>query len=227
VIFKVLPVNQSVNTDLEIHPYDIAEEMVQNAKSWGVRECICKAQQGLLGNDCKYPTTVCLMFAPRRENAYDNDELTKVITKDEALKLLKDAEDAGLVHCTMNARSDHYYICNCCTCCCGILRGLDSSDNPRAFVRTEFVANIDADLCSGCETCIDRCQFGALSIPEDVTVVDTKRCIGCGVCAVTCPEGAIEIVRTEPTGKSESPEGLMDWMTQRAMSRDIDPSDLL
>ena len=86
---------------------------------------------------------------------------------------------------------------------------------------------VDADLCTGCETCIERCQFGALSVPEDVCVVDTKRCIGCGVCAIVCPEAAMEIIKTESPEKPVSPENQIDWMTQRAISRDVDPSDLL
>jgi len=86
---------------------------------------------------------------------------------------------------------------------------------------------VDADLCTGCETCIERCQFGALSVPEDVCVVDTKRCIGCGVCAIVCPESALEIVRVESPEKPTTPANQLDWMTQRAMARDVDPSDIM
>ena len=86
---------------------------------------------------------------------------------------------------------------------------------------------VDADLCTGCESCLERCQFGALSIPEDVCVVDPERCIGCGVCAIVCPETAMEIIKSESPEKTASPENQIDWMTQRAISRDVDPSDLL
>ena len=227
VIFQVLPVNKSISTELEIHPYQKAEHLIESASSWGVRECICKKQKELIGEPCSYPTTVCLAFVPKAENYFDDSETTKPITKEEALKLLKEAEDAGLVHCTYNVKEGMNYLCNCCTCCCGVLRGVEVLDKPREFIKTDFVMTVKADLCTGCETCLDRCQFGALSIPEDVTVVDETRCIGCGVCALVCPESALEIVKSETSEKPPTPENQMDWMTQRAMNRGVDPSDLL
>jgi Na+-translocating ferredoxin:NAD+ oxidoreductase subunit B len=226
-IFQVLPVNKSISTELEIHPYQKAEHLIESASSWGVRECICKKQKALIGEPCSYPTTVCLAFVPKIENYFEGSDVTKPITKEESLRLLKEAEDAGLVHCTYNVQAGHTYICNCCTCCCGVLRGVENLDTPREYIKTDFVMSVDAEICSGCGTCLDRCQFGALSIPEDVCVVDTERCIGCGVCAIVCPEVAMEIVKSETSDKPPTPTNQMDWMTQRAMGRGVDPSDLL
>jgi electron transport complex protein RnfB len=227
VIFQVVPVNQAVSTELEIHNFQKAEQLIESATSWGVRTCICRKQKDLVGEGCDYPKEVCLTFAPNRENAYDDDELTKTITKEEALRLLKVAEDAGLIHCTYNVQSGMNFLCSCCVCCCGVLRGVEKLENPRDYIKTDFVMTVNADLCTGCETCIERCQFGALSIPEDITVVDPKRCIGCGVCAVVCPEGALKIKRVETSEKPEQPANQLDWMTQRAIARDVDPSDIM
>lgn len=227
VIFQVIPVNQSVSTELEIHHFEKAEQLVESSASWGVRDCLCRKQKDLIGEGCSYPRSVCLAFAPRKENAFDNHEITRPITKEEALRLLKESEDAGLIHCTYNVQSGHTYICNCCTCCCGVLRGVDKVAEPREYIKTDFVMTVNADLCTGCATCNDRCQFGALSVPEDLNVVDATRCIGCGVCASVCPEGALEIVRTESPEKPKQPGNQIDWMTQRAMTRGVDPSDLM
>ncbi|MFW9810929.1 MAG: DUF362 domain-containing protein [Candidatus Thorarchaeota archaeon] len=227
VIFQVIPVNQAVSTELEIHSFQQAEQLIESAASWGVRECICRKQKTLIDEGCDYPLSVCLPFAPNKENAFDNDPLTKPITKEESLRLLKEAEDAGLIHCTYNVQSGHTFICNCCTCCCGVLRGVDKVAEPREYIKTDFLMTVNADLCTGCENCIDRCQFGALSVPEDICVVDPKRCIGCGVCAVVCPEDALKIKRVETPNKPEQPTNQLAWMTQRAMSRGVDPSDLM
>ena len=227
VIFKVIPVNQSIKAELAVYPYEQAEYLLETAASWGVRECICKKQKALVGEPCSYPSTVCLIFAKNAQHAFDHDELTKTISKDEALDLLKGAEEAGLIHCSFNTKTSHNYICNCCTCCCGVIGGVNNLNRPREFVKTDFVMSVDSELCSGCGTCIERCQFGALSLSEDISVVDEQRCIGCGVCAVTCPEKALELKRKEFPEKPEPPENIMDWMTQRAINRDVDPSDLL
>ena len=227
VIFQVVPVNKSLNAELEIHNYEQAEQLIESSASWGVRECICRKQKDLIGEGCDYPRSVCLAFAPKAENAFDDDELTKSITKEESLRLLRESEDTGLVHCTYNFKEGRSFLCNCCTCCCGVLRGVDMVAEPREHIKTDFVMTVNADLCTGCETCIERCQFGALSIPEDITVVNPKRCIGCGVCAVVCPEDALKIKRVETPEKPEQPAHRLDWMTQRAVSRDVDPSDIM
>ena len=101
------------------------------------------------------------------------------------------------------------------------------SSQPHAFVKSNYYARVDSELCTGCETCIERCQFDALEVPEDVCVVEYDRCIGCGVCAIACPEGAIELVEKNLDEKTIPPEKIRDWMTQKAISRGVDPSELL
>jgi ferredoxin len=225
-IFKVLPINKEIQTELEIFPYENAESLIENAKSWGIRECICKIQQEHLGNICSYPKTVCISFA-QRENAFNQNDLSKPITKDEALKYLWEAEEAGLVHCSMNVKEQQNYICNCCNCCCGVLRGLTKYNRPHAFVNSNYVIHVNDEDCIGCETCIDRCQFDALSIHDEISTVNTDKCIGCGVCAVTCTEDALHLISREENERTEPPENVREWMTQKAMNRKVDPSDIL
>jgi len=86
---------------------------------------------------------------------------------------------------------------------------------------------VDSDLCTGCEECLDRCQFAALSILEEKCIVDSKRCIGCGVCAIACPESALGLLSRSPEEKDTPPASVMDWGMQKAMSRGVDPSDLM
>jgi electron transport complex protein RnfB len=224
-IFRVIPINRVINPELTIHTYEEAENVVNEAKSWGIRECICKKQQSLLGKPCKYPTTVCLTFSSR-ENAYTDESLSKPVTQIRALEILQEAEKTGLVHCTMNIQSGHYYICNCCTCCCGVLRSLTERNQPHAFVKANFIMSVDEELCTGCATCVDRCQFDALDVPEEICKVDHQRCIGCGVCAIVCPEDALRLIARHPS-EPDPPGSFSDWMTQKAISRKVDPSDLL
>ncbi len=51
---------------------------------------------------------------------------------------------------------------------------------------------IDANTCTGCESCIPTCPFGALSMKEGVAVVDEK-CTYCGACVDVCPVSAITL----------------------------------
>jgi MinD superfamily P-loop ATPase len=59
---------------------------------------------------------------------------------------------------------------------------------------SKYIASHDAEACSNCGTCVERCQFGAMQQgDEDVEFVQEK-CFGCGVCLRTCPEEAISLV---------------------------------
>ena len=225
-VHRVIPVGEAVPFDLEIFPHERATELVENAKSWGVRDCICRVQQRMVGKGCEHEVESCLVFAPV-EGAFEGSEINRPISKAEALQLLHDTEEAGLVHTTANHREGHSYICNCCTCCCGILRGVTEFDIPTAVARSDFRAVVDADVCAACEDCLERCQFGALSIPEGVCVVDEVRCVGCGLCVIECSTGALSMARRPEGQVAEPPANLKNWMLQRAEAREISIIEVL
>ncbi|MHA1198413.1 MAG: ATP-binding protein [Candidatus Heimdallarchaeaceae archaeon] len=218
-IQKVVPVKSVIKTELEIHPYSQAEEMIFNAKSWGIRDCICKVQKDMIDDPCDYPERVCMLFS-RAENRYEGSHQTTPITQEDALQILNEAEEAGLIHTSMNVESGHTYICNCCTCCCGVLRGYIEWGQPHAFVKSDYVIDIDEDACIGCAKCIDRCQFGALSIVDKKCVADDK-CVGCGVCALVCPKDALSLIDRNPKEIKKTPKNLLTWMLKRAFSRRV------
>lgn len=225
-VHRVIPVGEAIPFDLEVFPYERASELLEDAKSWGVRDCICRVQQRLIGKGCDRPIENCLVFAPI-EGAFDHSKVDRAITKEEALRILREAEEAGLVHSTGNYRDQHYYICNCCTCCCGILRSVAEFGVPATAVRSDFHIVVDAEVCSGCGDCLERCQFDALSVPEDVCVVDYARCVGCGLCATVCPTDALHLERRPEGEVPPPPADIKEWMVQRAHERGISISDVL
>ncbi|MHA1201938.1 MAG: ATP-binding protein [Candidatus Heimdallarchaeaceae archaeon] len=216
-IHKVVPVNKVIKTELEIHPYNQAEGMIKSAKSWGIRDCICKKQKDLINEPCSYPISVCLVFS-KRENAYEDSHQTETITMERSLEILKEAEEVGLVHSTMNVEEGHSYICNCCTCCCGVLRSVAEFNQPHAFVKSDYIMTVDVDACIGCGKCIERCQFDALElVDKKIQVKDT--CVGCGVCALVCPKSALELEERNPKEIEKRSKNILWWMIKKAFSR--------
>jgi electron transport complex protein RnfB len=225
-IHRVIPVGEAIPFDVEVFPYERATELLETAKSWGVRDCLCRVQQKLVGKGCDHPIETCLVFAPI-EGAFDRSKVDRAITKEEALKILHETEEAGLVHTAGNYRDGHYYICNCCTCCCGLLRTVAEFGVPTTAVRSDFHAVVDDELCVGCGDCLERCPFGALSMPEDICVVDYSCCVGCGLCATVCPSDALYLERRPEGEVPLPPADRNEWMVQRAEERGISLADIL
>ena len=219
-VHRVIPVGEAVQHDVEIHPYEQAAAMIEGAKAWGVRDCICRTQQRLLGQGCDAPLESCLVYAPF-EDAFDGNSVDRAITKDEALTILSQAEAAGLVHTVRNDRQNHFYICNCCTCCCGILRRMADSPGPALVARSAFRAVVDELLCSGCGDCVERCSFAALSISDaGITKVDEARCVGCGLCVSTCPVNALALTRRPEADIVPPPEDASAWQAAWRAARE-------
>jgi electron transport complex protein RnfB len=223
-VHRVIPVGEAVPFQLEVYAHEQASALLEGAQSWGVRDCICRVQQKLVGKGCERPVEACLVFAPV-ENAFRDDQTIRPLSKESAFEILQQAETAGLVHTTGNYRDGHYYICNCCPCCCGVLRGLTEFDIPNALASSGFYSSVDDQICSGCGDCLERCHFGALSLSGDICQVEVARCVGCGLCASACSTGALQLVRR--SDYAPPPADLKEWMLQRAAARGISILDIL
>jgi heterodisulfide reductase subunit A-like polyferredoxin len=64
-----------------------------------------------------------------------------------------------------------------------------------------YVCQSDSDVCIGCETCVQYCQFGALSVKDGCSIVAKDACMGCGVCISKCPQGALSLSRDPSKGE--------------------------
>jgi Na+-translocating ferredoxin:NAD+ oxidoreductase subunit B len=222
---RVIPVEQSVRADIGLLPYEQASELVGNAKSWGVRQCLCRKQKALVGERCEYPDMNCVTFAPV-EGAFANQPHTRPVSREEALQILVDAEAAGLVHSVYNQQEGIYYVCNCCPCCCAIMRGVVKYGQAHALAHSDFLAVVDENACTGCEACLERCHFSALTVPDGLCTVDVQRCMGCGLCVSECHSGALSLVRRPAEQRTDTPANHRQWSEERAVSRGVPLEEL-
>jgi NAD-dependent dihydropyrimidine dehydrogenase PreA subunit len=194
-VTRIVPVGETVGGRQQILAYEDVRQMIEEAGTIAVTNCTCR----LTARKCDRPVEICLQIDKAGEYTIDRGS-GREIDKEEALMLLRKAEEAGLIHTTMNRAEDTHFICNCCNDCCMtfpllINKQLHLCDPSR------FVARINEELCSGCGDCLERCYFGAMTLDDrgKVALVDGEECMGCGLCQVVCPEGAItlEIAREE------------------------------
>ena len=224
--YRVIPIAESVSVDLEIHPFEQVAMMVESAKAWGVRDCICRLQKRLTGDECEHPLETCLVLAPW-EGAFDKSDVDRPISKQEALGILREAEETGLVHSVSNFGDWAFNVCNCCTCSCGLLRAVAEFSVPTAIAHSDFWSVVDAGGCRGCGDCVDQCLFRALSITDGTCVVDHARCLGCGYCVVACVEGALRLERRPPGATPLRPSSFDEWMMQNWEARGVSPEGIL
>jgi Na+-translocating ferredoxin:NAD+ oxidoreductase subunit B len=220
---QTLPVEETITPQHEALPYERVSYLIEHSRAFLLNECICKKERALLGHPCDRPVEVCLAMAPV-EGIFDNSPHGRVITKEEAYALLKKAEDLGLVHFTANVQKGHIFICNCCSCCCGVLRAINEFQVPaRDAVNSHYYARIDAGECTGCGICIDeRCQVGAIEDDGESYRVIKERCIGCGLCIGTCPGAAISLVHKSPEERVKPPVVEQAWYEERGRARGVD-----
>ncbi len=195
---RVIPVAQSVNAEMTVTPYEAAEEIIRRQSKIVVAPCICRREHAMVDQGCDKPMEACLTFGSGAYY-YEQNGLGRAISQEEALGLLKTAEEAGLVLQPSNSQKP-VNICMCCGCCCQILKNMRTLDKPALAVHTNYFAEVIEADCTACETCVERCQVDAITI-DVVASVNRDRCIGCGLCIGACPTDAL--VLKQKTGADQ------------------------
>ncbi len=214
-IHRVIPAQRAVKSEW-ILPYDDAKAILLAAKTFHLQDCICRVQQDHIGRRCSFPLRTCLSFSTLERPPRPGD-----ISQAEALAFLDKAEEIGLVHTVSNVRKGFGYICNCCGCCCGILRGINEWGIENSVAHANYSAVIDLDECLGCGTCVQRCQVHAISEQNGVFFVDPDECIGCGLCVTGCPNGVARLQRKLESEIIDPPIDFAAWEHERSHNRGL------
>lgn len=139
----------------------------------GVGRCSCRASRKVLGDGCgddDYGWCIGVGdFADYcRETGKGHD-----ITKEEALAILKRAEDNGFVHQITNIDGENkiFGICNCNVNICNALRTSQLFNTPN-MSRSAYVAHVEKEKCVACGRCVEYCPAGALKLGQKLCTKD-------------------------------------------------------
>jgi ferredoxin len=215
-LHRVIPAQKALKTEW-ILPYDDVRAILSNSKTFHLRDCICRVQQDKIEKRrCTFPLRTCLSFSPNERPSHPLD-----ISKEEALTFLDKTEEMGLVHTVSNIMKDIGYVCNCCGCCCGILRGITDWGIENSVAHANYYATIDPDICVGCGTCRNRCQVHAITENNGKSTVNQQKCIGCGLCVTGCPNGAARLQRKPDSQTINPPIDFATWEKKRLRNRGL------
>ena len=195
---RIIPVDINVKPEQNVAPYDNIKKLIEDSKGPFVKvNCICRQEMEIHGDPCKMTKHKenCLGIGTMAQNYIDQGWGTQ-ITKEETLKILHQNQEEGLIFRPNNAQHIDF-ICSCCYCCDGGTASLLKVPDPVNYVDSNYYSQIDPEMCTGCGTCVDRCQLKAITLTDDIASIDRKRCIGCGNCILVCPSEAIILQKKE------------------------------
>jgi electron transport complex protein RnfB len=197
---RTIPVEKSLQAEHHVATYDQIREVISNMEGpISVNACMCREGAKQRGQPCKVTSReeTCMCFGDWARH-FVKLGLSKEITREEALEVIRRNQEDGLVLQPNNYQKIDF-VCSCCGDCCGVLRMLKMLPKPAGIWAHNFHATVDAENCTACGTCVERCQMDAIKIdePAGYAVINLDRCIGCGNCVAFCPSEALALARIE------------------------------
>ena len=133
----------------------------------GVAQCSCRASRGVMGEGCADdPASWCIGvgdFADYcRETGKGHD-----VTYEEAMEILRKAEENGFVHQITNIDGENkiFGICNCNVQICNALRTSQLFNTPN-LSRSAYTAEVERSKCVACGKCVEYCPAGAVKLGQ-------------------------------------------------------------
>jgi len=187
--------------DLEqVIPFTRARDIIMhNPQKIVVLDCPCRMARE---NHCT-PVDVCLIVGdPFAGFILEHQpEKSRLINSEEAMEILQAEHDRGHVSHAFfkDAMLNRFYaICNCCSCCCGAFQA--HNNGTPMLMTSGYTAAVDPELCEGCESCLEFCQFSAIEMADGQARILVEDCFGCGVCVDKCAQHAITLSRDPAKG---------------------------
>jgi Pyruvate/2-oxoacid:ferredoxin oxidoreductase delta subunit len=188
---------------LQVLDYERASEVIESASHRGLGLCYCRHKAQHVERACEAPMDICMTFNNTAASLIRHGFAREIDTA-EGLDLLQQAQAENLVQFGENVQQRVNFICNCCGCCCEAMIAQRRFALLNPIHTSNYLPEIDQDLCNGCTKCVQVCPVEAMSMvsandPHHPKLrkakLEAQVCLGCGVCVHNCSR---EAIRLEP-----------------------------
>lgn len=200
---RTIPVAQSITPAHQVSTFDQISTLIEKSPGpFVVIECICRKKKAMEGESCAVTNRAeTCMAANETAAAVLHHSMGREISRSEALALLSENTQQGLVLQPSNTQEIEF-VCSCCGCCCGMLNVQKKLPRPLDFWAANYFAVLDPDKCTLCGLCAKMCQVDAIAVKKKNKKIkeiqlNVKKCIGCGNCVAACKFGALSLVKKD------------------------------
>ncbi len=181
----------------EVTSYEDARQIVKDASFGAVGLCYCRHKKEHLDETCAKNAPVeniCISLGSAAKFMARRGFATQKTTE-ELLMILEQAREYNLTHITDNIRQRPSFICNCCSCCCELMLGVQAGYHE-GIAKTPFLAQVDEQACNGCGLCSEACNTCAITslIDKSGVLISEPACLGCGACVPVCKRNALSLI---------------------------------
>lgn len=204
-VMRTIPYDDPVllNDYIQIFDYQRARAIVEKANTLAIGLCSCRHEAlHMEEKKCDIPLATCCSFGRSAEYLIRH-KLARKVDKKEMLDSLTRAQDLGLMLNGDNEKRSVEYICQCCSCCCHLIKSINKFGYSGILVTSGLLPVIKKDICKGCGKCFTACPVHALSRQKQqegkkfLISVDKERCLGCTICQRACTQKAIFMDRSD------------------------------
>ena len=167
-LMRAIPVEQAIRNEPKRVKYEEISYWLDKAgDSIGIAPCECRKLRRMAGEGtADLEGEWCINLGKYAESCIRVGKARR-LTREEAEKILRDAERRGYVHQLSNIDGPDFslFICNCAWDTCMALKTSWYTQSP-SLSRSNYVAEVEAKNCVACGGCVEVCPQNAVKLGQ-------------------------------------------------------------